>query len=162
MTLSTNNRQSFLITSRFFPPDLGLLTPVLNKSYIEMSHATNDRTIGIHSAAQLVTGEKWLQEGNPLISIQSFRKIFQFEAIVTGAILTIDHGIVGLDEFSKTYGECRTDFPDFRPIPYTSTTLLTENIATRRTDTQIIITNGATAPNIISGIITLEYFIDRE
>jgi len=162
MIIPLHNRQSFLITSRFFPPDLTLLTPVLNKSYIEMSHATNDRTIGIHALMEVVTGEKWLQEENPLISIQSFRKVFSFLTLAQGAVLTIDHGIVGLDQFSKTYGECKTDFPDFRPIPYISTTLLTENIATRRTDTQIIITNGTTAPNIINGIITLEYFIDRD
>lgn len=162
MTLPIHNRKSFLITSRFFPPNLTLLTPVLNKSYIEMSSATNDRTNGVHETVESVTGEKWLQEGNPLIVRQSFRKVFNFLTIAQGTILTINHGIIGLFRFTKTYGECTTDVPDFRSIPYSSTVSVTQNISTRRTNTQIIIRNGTNAPNIVDGIITLEYFINRD
>lgn len=162
MTLPPNNRQSFLITSRFFPPDLTLLTPVLNKSYIEMSHATNDRTIGIHETVEVVTGEKWVEEGNPLIVRQSFRKIFNILPIATGDMLIFDHGIIGLEKFTKTYGECTTDIPDFRSIPYNSVTLVTRGIEINETSTQIIITNGTNAPNIVNGIITLEYFKNRD
>ncbi len=161
MTLPIHNRQSFLITSRFFPPDLTLLTPVLNKSYIETAQAMNDRTIGVHEPVEVVTGEKWLESANPITQRQSFRKVFDFLTIATGATLTINHEIVGLDQFTKTTGECVTDFPDFRSIPYSSATLLTNNIETRRTNTQIIIINGATSPNILRGIVVLEYFIDR-
>ena len=86
-----------------------------------------------------------------------FRLVVPFGAIATGATLSITHNIQSLVQFTHIYGTCITAVPDFRPIPYASATLVTNQIEVKVTPTQVVIINGATAPNIASGMIVLEY-----
>ena len=154
------NSQPYLITSRFFPPDLTLLQPELNKAWIETAQAVNARIIGSFEPIENVTGEKWFEEsveGDPVKRRQTYRMFFRFGAIAAAATLAITHGISTLDEFTRIYGTCETDVIDFRPIPYASATVVTEQIELQVTPTVINIINGATAPAIVRGIIVLEY-----
>lgn len=153
-------RQAFLITSRFFPTDMVQLEPVLNKMYIEVAQAVNQRTIGTFDKIQAVTGENWYNDANPLQKKQSYRKVFSFEAIAAGATLTFNHDIQGIVQLTRAYGTCITVTPDFRPIPYASATAVNTQIELNVTLTQINIINGAGAPNIQSGIIVLEYLLN--
>ena len=159
MTISRTN-QPFLITSRLFPPDLSLLQPVLNKSYIEIALAVNKRVIGSFEPVEVVTGETWFEEsimGDAIIRRQSFRQFFEFDAIAIGATLAITHEIEDIDEFTRIFGTCVTAVPDFRPIPYASATVVTEQIEVNLTSTTLTIINGATAPAITSGRVVVEY-----
>ncbi len=153
-------RQPFLITSRLFPQDLFLLSPVLNKSYIEIALAVNKRIIGSFEPTEVVTGETWFEEsvmGQPINRRQSFRQFFDFDAIAAGVTLTITHEIEDIDEFTRIYGTCETGVPDFRPLPYPSATAVTQQIELNVTSTTITIVNGAAAPAITRGKVVLEY-----
>lgn len=159
MTVPTQ-RQAFLITSRVFPPDAVLLQPTLNKMYIEVAQAVNQRIIGTFDTIQANTGENWFNQPAPQQQRQSFRRVFPFQAIAAGATLNILHEIRGITQLTKVYGTCITATPDFRPIPYASATAVNAQIEVNVTTTQINIINGAGAPNITSGIIVLEYLLN--
>ncbi len=166
--ITPHNRQPFLITSRFFPTDGDRLSPVLNKTYIETAQAVNAKVNGSYEPIEVITGEKWFEDtiqGEQIVRRQTYRKFFRFGAIAAGATLNILHEILELDEFTKIYGTCQTDFPDFRSLDYASATAVTEQIELKVTndlpplplDQNIIIINGATAPNIVRGIVVVEY-----
>ncbi len=158
--ITPHNRQPFLITTRFFPTDGERLSPILNKTYIETAQAVNAKVNGAFEPIEVITGEKWFEEttqGEQIVRRQTYRKFLRFGAIAAGATLNITHDILELDEFTKIYGTCETDTPDFRPIPYASATVVTLQIELNVTSTQINIINGATAPNIVRGIVVVEY-----
>ena len=161
---STIQQQNYLITSRSFPTDPAQLEQELNKAWIDLSRVVNLKTNAIYDTAQVVTGEQWYNPNfNPNRDFrrrQSYRKVFTFGAIATGATLAINHGITGITQFTLTYGEAITDVPDYRNIPWASAILVTDQIQVTKTQTQIIIINGATAPNIVSGIFVLEYLLN--
>jgi hypothetical protein len=58
---------------------------------------------------------------------------------------------------TRTTGACITDVVDYRPIPCTSATAVDEQISVIATLANIVIVNGAAAPDITSGFIVLEY-----
>lgn len=161
---SSLQQSTYLITSRVFPTDPAQLEPELAKMYNEVSQAVNAKTNGVYELAQNVTGEQWFNPAfDPDVGMrrrQSYRKVFTFGTIAVGATLAINHGIVGITSFTLTYGEAITDVPDFRNIPYASATVVTDQIQVTKTSTQIIIINGATAPNIVSGKFVLEYLLN--
>lgn len=158
---STLFQSPYLLTSRKFPThSTSELESVLSKSYIDTANNVNASTLGIHEIIQLDTRNKYFNTDNPQRQRQSYRKVFPFGAIAAGATLPINHLIEGLVELAQAYGTCTTVIPDFRPIPYASATVATNQIELRVTSTQIIIVNGATAPNIESGFIVLEYLLN--
>ena len=75
--------------------------------------------------------------------------------------LDIQTGITNLVEFTRIYGTCITDVPDYRPLPYSDEVSATNNInilvATIAGTLQIRILPGATGANIVSGIVILEW-----
>ncbi len=161
-TPSGQQQQPYLPTSRQFPVNnLPILEPELVKSYIEIAQAVNGRIIGVFENIQIVTGERWYASDptNALNKRQTYRKAFPFGAIVAGAGLTFPHGITGIVAFTRIYGTCITDLPDYRPIPYASIAAAS-NIDLRVTSTNIIIGVGASSPNIVSGNIVLEYLLN--
>ena len=166
MSSSTTMGVPYIITTRQFPTgEPELLETELTKSYEEIASGVNSRTIGIFNTFQMVTGDKYYSNTNnspmnPIKYRQGYRQLFAFGAIATGATLTIDHEISGITECVHIYGNCITSVPDFRPIPYSSATAVNQQIEVKVTDTQIIIINGAGAPNITSGTIILEYLLN--
>jgi len=163
MTTPSNQQfQPYLPTSRNFPvSDLIQLEPELTKSYIDIARAVNLRTIGIFETVQIITGERWFSI-DPLDvnnKRQTYRKVFPFGTIAAGTTLLIAHGLTGINEFTKISGTCVTDMPDYRPIPYATNTV-NSAIELNVDNTDIIITVGALSPNIIKGIIILEYLLN--
>jgi hypothetical protein len=163
-----NVQQPYLVTEREFPQDLKLLQPVLVKAWNDLSYAMNARVIGLYDRVQVVTGERWFNDSTAIsqgnvatasLRRQSYRQVYTFGAINAGASLTINHNISNVVNFTHIYGTCITSVPDFRPIPYSSATLVTNQIEIKVTSTQINIINGNTAPNIVSGIVVLEYLL---
>jgi hypothetical protein len=154
-------QQAFLITSRNFPIDIVELEPELNKMYIEIARAVNQRTIGTYDTDQYNSGNFYfsLDRNNTQRRRQSYRQAYAIGAIATGATFAFAHNISNFNQLAQAYGTCITDAPDFRPIPFASATAVTAQIQLTVTTSQIIIINGATAPNITSGMIILEYFL---
>lgn len=148
---------TYIATTRNFQQDEENLRILLSKNHIEYANSINLKTNGIYDVVEVQTGEQYNNPSNAQTKRFAFRKIFNFGAINAGATLTINHGITGITQFTHTYGEAITSNPDFRCIPYADVAAVTNQISLLKTSTQIKISNGATAPNITSGYVVLEY-----
>jgi len=115
----------------------------------------NRKDTGVYDLTEQVIGQRF-PGANPQTKSNVHRKIFYFGAIAAGATLNIAHGIAGIVQFTRLYGTCITAVPDDRPIPFADITLITNQIAILRNGINIVIINGATAPNIASGICVAE------
>lgn len=150
---------SFLITAETFPKDMGQLLIKMTSLHTDIANAVNVREIAIYQDGQAVlTGQQFSVPGSSQQRNQVFRSTYYFGAIAAGATLSFAHNIIGLVQLTHAYGTCVTAI-DFRPIPYSSTVALNQQISLRVTATNIEIINGAGSPNITSGIIVLEYLL---
>lgn len=156
-----NSKTAFLPTNEVFPKDEGQRLIKLTSNYTDISQAVNVREISIYQNQQpVITGQQFSDVGTNQVKKYTFRNMFYFAAIASGATLTIAHHITGLVQCTDIHGTCVTDVVDYRPIPYSSATLVTDQISVLVTATDVVITNGATAPDITSGIIILEYLLN--
>lgn len=154
----TNSRPSFISAFEYFPDDDAELRIKLSTLHTDVANAVNIREIALYQDGQQVpTGQQFSIAGVATNKRYAFRKAFYFGAIATGATLNIAHGLTNVLIFPKTLGGCTTDAPDYRPVPYVSATLVTDQISVRQDATNIIIVNGATAPNILNGVVIIEY-----
>jgi len=87
----------------------------------------------------------------------AFRRVYDFGAIAAGAVLNIPHGLAGVVEYTRIYGTVITNVVDYRPIPYVSVVAVNQGIQVGIVGINIVITNGAAAAPITSGLIVLEY-----
>lgn len=156
-----NSIGPFISTSTFFPENFDEFRVKFLELYRDLANTVNTREVGIYDLQELLTGERWSIIGDPQKKRQTFRKIFYPGAVVAGATLTFAHGITGFTTltFTHIYGTVITNAATFnkRPIPYASATLVTNQIQIDADDTNVRIINGATAPNITSSIVVLEY-----
>lgn len=156
---------TYLPVYRNYEADQNALPQLLARDYFTIAYSLNAKTNGVFEQIETQNGEQFFtEEDNQARKRYVFRKCYAFDAIAAGATLSILTEIQPLQEFTRIYGTCITDFPDKRPLPYVSATLITDQIAVRVDDAtaSIIITNGATAPNITSGIVVLEYTKNEE
>jgi hypothetical protein len=157
--MSTNfvEQAPFLRTSRAFPEDAAQLPVELTRAYVDIAGKVNTRTIGVYAVNHpAITGNNFFFSSQ---RNQSFRQLYSFGAIAKGTSLSIKHGITSLTQFISITGTCITDFPDYRPLPYVSNTNATDQIVLRvdTASASIVISNGATSANIISGLVILEW-----
>ena len=153
-----NTKTAFLPTSRVFPEDASERIITHTSVYTDTANAMNIREISIYEDEQeILTGQQWSIPGNTSKKNYVLRKVIYFGAIVAGATLTVAHGIPNLVECTLIHGTCITAVPDFRPIPYADTANVTNQISILVTPVNLVITNGATAPNITSGKAVIEY-----
>lgn len=154
-----NNQSSFLPTTTVLPQDYNELLIRLTKNYNDIANYLNIREIAIYETTETLTGEQWTNVGQPTNRRQTFRKIFYFATIAAGANLAITTGITSVTSYTHIYGTVVTDVPDKRPIPFADVTAVTNQISVIVDDVAGTATvfNGATAPNITSGILVLEY-----
>ena len=156
------NEVPYLRTSRQFPEDLKQLTVEINKSYIDIANAVNNRTISIFPKnLPAITGESWFITSQKQ---QTYRQIYTFGTIASGTELDIPTNINpnNILRFTKIYGTVTLSTgDDFRPLPYvdpntltTSMALLVGQVAGQQ---QIRIVLGPTAPNVGSGCVVLEW-----
>lgn len=155
------NKVPYLRTSRQFPEDLRQLCIEMNKSYVDIANAVNNRTISIFPTTNpSVTGESWYLNQNQ--KQQTLRKIYPFGAIAPGAELDIPTGL-SLNQigFTRIYGSVVTNVPDYRPLPYidaaTLTTSMTILVGPVAGILQIRVVLGSTAAAVTSGIAVLEF-----
>lgn len=158
MTLNTQ-QSPYLPRQRNFPgASSDELSVEIDKTYIDIASRVNEKTIGLFGVSfQAITGEQWFLKGQPQKQ-QTIRQVFTFGAHAAGAPFSIPYSINGLDQFTRIYGTCLTDFPDYRPIPYAST-LLNANIDIRIdiNTSSIVIFPEAASPNIVSGLVVIEW-----
>ena len=153
------NKVPYLRTSREFPEGAKELTQEVSKSYIDIAGAVNSRVIGLFpSNRPAITGKIYYL--TPGRTNQSLRQVYLFTSVTTNPI-TIPHGINFIDvaQFSEIYGTA-FDGTLYYPLPFVDETLATNQISVKIDLNNIIITLGATAPTITSGLITLEWLVN--
>jgi hypothetical protein len=131
----------------------------MNKTYIDIANAVNNRTISIFPANRsAITGESWFIKNQRQ---QSFRQIYPFGAISAGSELDIPIDISNFTMFTRIYGTVITTTPDYRPLPYTDPTTSTTGMALLVGPIMgilnIRIVLGATAQPVTSGNVVLEW-----
>lgn len=161
----SNSSGSFLPTSEVFPADQSQLLIKMTTNYTDIAQAVNIREIALYQNGQAVlTGQQFSVPGTNNEKKYTFRQTYYFGAIATGATLLIAHNIdvsaTGLRQFTAMYGTCVTDIVDYRPIPWSSTAAVNQQISLRVAGANIEIINGAGSPNITSGIVVLEYLLN--
>lgn len=158
-TLNTSvvNQVPYLRTSREFPEDPKQLIQEVSKSYIDIAGAVNSRVVGIFpSNRPAITGETWFI--TPGRVNQALRQVYLFSG---NSPFTIPHGInfTDVEQFTVISGTA-FDGTNYYPLPYVDVVAATNQINVMITDTDIIITAGAGAPAITSGIIILQWLVN--
>ena len=153
MSSNVPNQASFLRTSRNFPSDLKQLTIEVDRAYIDIANAVNNREIGFYTTTEAsLNGENWFVSKNQ--RQQGFRRIYTFSAAGN-----IAHGIntAVIGGFTAIYGTF-TDGTVWYPLPYVDATAANNQISISVTSTNIVITaGGGTPPTISSGFVVLEW-----
>lgn len=155
--MSSINNTPYLPQNVYFSPDYQQYLLQITKLYTDIAQGINQREIAAYALSEQPTGQSWYDPTSSQISRQTFRKVFTLGAIAPGATLVTAHGITPLLRFTAAYGDVITAVPDFRPIPFVSATLVTDQIQIREDTVNFYITNGATAPAIISAQVVLEF-----
>lgn len=149
---------SFLMNTRKFPLKEADQQQELNKAWIDIARAVNERTLGIFSTVASLTGNQWYSlETNASIQNQSvtrntFRQVFS----VSDSNLTQAHNISSIGAFVAIYGVA-FDGTRYYPLPYVDTASVSNQISIWVTSTNLILTKGGGAPAINSGSIILEW-----
>lgn len=152
-----NAKTAFLPTSDAFPKDESQRLAKLTSNYTEVAQSVNVREIALYqNKLPVLTGQQFSDPTNAQKQKFTFRTVYYFGAIAAGATLNIPHNIPNLVQCTHIYGTCVTA-GDFRPIPYSSTVAVNQQISLRIVGANIEIINGAASANITSGIIVLEY-----
>jgi len=157
MSASFTQQSNLLLNTTVFPQDYNELLIKLTSNYTDISNYLNLREIAIYDTTEIVTGEQWNNPGQPTNRRPGFRQVYLFGAISAGANLAITTNISTVTSFTHIYGTVVTSVPDYRPFPFADVTAVTNQISVKVTSTTATIFNGATAPNITSGILVLEY-----
>lgn len=159
MSIPQGQPTPFLQNTITFSKDDQQFLIQLTALYGQIARYVNSKEIAIYNLAETITGQQWFVSGNPQLTRLTNRKVFQIGSIPTGNISITAHGITGFSTltFTSIYGTAITDIVDQRPIPFASAAVVTNQIEIRVDATNITIVNGATAPNITSAIVVLEY-----
>jgi|BogFormECP03_OM2_1039629.scaffolds.fasta_scaffold00001_26 hypothetical protein len=152
MTTASNNIANplaFVRTTREFPRDINELAREMNRGWIEIAGAVNNRTIAVYPTnKQAQTGESWFLENN--VRQRTLRQVYTF---TTNA--AINHGITVVDpnQFSRCWGSY-TDGTNSYGITWANTNTIAGLPTFYITSTQIIMLQ---VTPITAGRITLEW-----
>lgn len=149
---TASNQYQFLPVTRTFSEDPEQFLIQITSTYSDISRRLNNREIALYDLLETATGQQWFPTTGTNPNRFGVRKVFSF----TGAGLTFNHGISNLVAMTHIYGAF-TNGTNFYPLPYVDATAATNQVQVVVTPTQIVITRGAGAPSITSGIIVLEY-----
>lgn len=158
MSANVVNQTSYLRTTRNFPDsDIKLLTVEINRTYVDIANAVNNRTISIFTTNRpVVNGESWFIISNRQ---QAFRQVYTF---TSNADIDIGFKINSIFGFSRCYGQF-TDGINWYGVIFGSNVAIAGQlsffIAATASPTNDVIRflTGAGAPAIVSGIIVLEW-----
>lgn len=160
MSQNISNQVSFLRTSRTFPEEAQPLSVEIDRMYLDVANAVNNRTIGFFAANRSsVTGESWFvrppgNQSNNSVRQQTARQVY----LVSGSG-NIAHGLnlSQIPGFTRIYGTF-TDGTNWYPIPYVDAVSENNQVSIKITPTNIVITaGGGSPPTIISGWVVIEW-----
>lgn len=146
------NQVPYLRTTREFPENIQQLTIQVNKSYVDIANAVNNRTIGLFPINRpAITGESWFLSSNQ--RQQTLRQVYTFSSTSS-----INHGINVTDpnQFTHCYGSY-TDSTDSFGLFWGSNVSIAGQITFYVTSSQIVFLVDPAAPVLTEGKITLEW-----
>jgi hypothetical protein len=155
MSSNIVNQTAFLRTAKEFPEDVHQLSFEVNRTYVDIANAVNNRTIGIYPANRpAVTGNSFFQTTTRK---QTFRQIYVV-SVADIAAGFINHNIknVFAGQFINCFGSY-TDGTNTFGLFFASSVPIAGQTTFYVTSTQIILRVGAGAPVLTSGIIVLEW-----
>lgn len=159
MSAYQDSPESFLSTSEYFPVDDKQFHNRLTAIYNDIAKQVNAREISTYEPTETITGQAFYDPNNIQNRNYTYRKVFYFGSIVSGATLNIAHGITGQTLFTYIGGGFKDVTPYYKPLPYVNTANLGNQVDIKLDNTNIIIINGAagTSPDITRGVVILEY-----
>lgn len=154
MSSNITNTMPYLRTSRSFPEDMHEMSIEMNKAYIDIANAVNNRTIGIFTTVNpSATGDNWfINKGQKQ---QSLRQVYLFDG-TTGA--TLAHGLkwASIQSFTRVYGEF-TDGTNWYGLISGSNVAIAGQVVVYIDPTNINFLIDAGAPTITRGHVVLEW-----
>lgn len=151
MTINSFNTTPFLRQTRQFPADLPQLIVEINRAYIDIAEAVNNRTISTFSLNKsAVTGNSYFFKTNKQ---QSQRQMYTFTAAGN-----IAHGLDfnRIDRFIDGYGTY-TNGTNYFGVTFGTSVAVAGIVTFYVTSTNIVVLSGAGAPAITSGTIIIEW-----
>jgi len=153
------NQVPYLQTSRNFPDNQKELGVELNKSYIDIANAVNQRIIGIFTINRpSITGEGWFILANK--KQQSFRQVYTFTST---ASIDLGFKFTSINSFTKSYGSF-TDGTNWYGLIYGTSVAIAGQLEyyfklnpASTTSDQIVFVSGAGVPVLTSGLIVVEW-----
>lgn len=152
MTVNVINQTPYLRTSREFPEEMHQLAVEVNRSYLDIAGAVNNRTISLYPTTRsAITGESYYIENNR--RQQTLRQVYTFTSTSS-----IDHGIKIIEpsQFTHCFGSYTNGTNSFGLLFGTSVAVA-GLISFYITSSQIVFLTGAGAPALTSGIIVLHW-----
>ena len=153
--MSTNvvNGVPYLRTSREFPEQIEQLSVEVNKSYVDVANAVNNRTISLFPTIRpAINGESWFVNKNQ--RQQALRQVYTFTTLPASIPHNIDNVIPG--QFLRGFGTY-TDGTNTYGLIFGSSTAIAGQIVFYITSINIVFVSGAGAPVPTSGRVTLEW-----
>jgi ribosomal protein S16 len=161
MTTSSNSSIApFLSVTEVYPEDKSQRQIKHTNVYSNIANAVNVREISIYDLQTLITGQRFFNPNDVQNLRFSYRKVFQLGAVAAGATATIAHNINGLTTFTRLYGTLIDKAGFYLPLPYVDALNVTNQVSLYADITNIYVVNGATANDIVSGIIVAEYLLN--
>lgn len=136
-----------------FSEDPVVLRETLTDTYKRTVDSMNTKVGGLYPLQEVASFKRFFTEGEPF----KYRNIYRKTFVVDPAVLNFPHNIPGIVFVTEMYGVMLTSQPDWRPIPFTSASLVTDQVSLKVTTTNIVIVKGATAPAIVEAFVVLEY-----
>lgn len=158
MTINVTNQDPYLRTSWHFTNDLQALVVELTRSFNEVAICVNMRGLGQYSTNfPAVAGELWYLAGSNQEQ-QTLRQVYP----ITGAgNYAHNINVASIGGFTHIYGT-GFDGTNYFPLPYVDSTAANNQIQIKVTSTNIVITSGGgSPPNLVSGLIVLEWLSQR-
>lgn len=155
MSSNVVNQTAYLRTAKEFPEDVHQLSFEVNRTYVDIANAVNNRTIGIYPTNRpAVTGNSFFLTTNRR---QTFRQIYSVTAADIAAGF-INHNIRNVipGQFIQCCGSY-TDGTNTFGLFFASSVAIAGQTTFYVTSTQIILLVGGGAPVLTSGIIILEW-----
>lgn len=150
MSANIANQVAFLRTSREFPEEIHQLSVEVNKSYVDIAQAVNNRIISIFPVNRsAITGENWFLTNQKR---QTLRQVYTFTSTAS-----IAHGItLSRVNITRAYGEF-TDGTNWYGAIFGSNVAIAGQLSFYLDPTNIVFVVGAGSPAVISGIIVIEW-----
>ena len=152
MATNIPNQIPFLRQQRLFPQEAQPLSVEIDRAYVDIANAVNNRTIGAYASNNSIqTGDYWYLGG---LRYSGFRQFYTFTAAGNIPHNINTSNIFGFTKITGTF----TDGSIWYPLPYVDVNSAANQVILYVTSTNIVITRGGGSPPVIvSGFCVLEW-----